>query len=232
MKVHSRDIFWWAAGITVAVALFAHAFTRAYTYTYEAINRKPSPSLSVVQKDDAASLAASPSFQARQASSYEGLPFEVQGIVVGAASLAFLYNTRTGMQGVYKANDTLDGYTITAIHDGYVIFEKDGIKRMAAVHNKPGAGADRQIIRKVDAGTVIIDKGLLLNNSYLVKDMLSTIKISTVIDSDSSALNGFRVDNVPRGSIVEEAGIRSGDIVYSVEGKKLTSVRDEWKMAT
>jgi type II secretory pathway component PulC len=35
---------------------------------------------------------------------------------------------------------------------------------------------------------------------------------------------------VPSGSLIEEVGIRNGDVILAVQGKRLQSMQDAWQM--
>jgi len=35
---------------------------------------------------------------------------------------------------------------------------------------------------------------------------------------------------VPAGSVIEEVGIKNGDVIYSVQGQKLQTIQDAWSM--
>ncbi len=61
-------------------------------------------------------------------------------------------------------------------------------------------------------------------------ELLAKIKILPMPSAVSNKLKGFRIDNVPPGSIVESAGIKNGDIIYSIEGQQLTSMREAWSI--
>ena len=61
-------------------------------------------------------------------------------------------------------------------------------------------------------------------------ELLSKIKILPSPDIDSDKLKGFSIDNIPSGSIIEKAGIKSGDIIHSVEGNVLESVPAAWRI--
>jgi len=65
---------------------------------------------------------------------------------------------------------------------------------------------------------------------FNAKQALGKVKIMPQADAGSNKLKGFKVDNVPSGSIIEEAGIKNGDIIYSVQGRQLTSMQDALEM--
>jgi len=70
----------------------------------------------------------------------------------------------------------------------------------------------------------------LVNQMLQAKESLSKIKLFPIPDPATARLGGFKVDNVPEGSLVEEVGIKNGDVIYSVQGQKLQSMQDAWAM--
>ena len=157
-------------------------------------------------------------------------PFELHGTIIGSKSLAFIYNTETGKNGIYHLNGEIDGYQITAIVPGKVLLEKNGkVSELGLAPHDANVSVNSQSEVYTDiSGTTVVTRMHLVKQIPKANELLSKLKILPIPQADSLKLRGFRVDNVPPGSIVDEVGIKSGDIVYSVEGKELHSTPDAW----
>ena len=81
-----------------------------------------------------------------------------------------------------------------------------------------------------ESGTMVISKFQMMAQMFKANEILSKIKIMPLADAVPNKLKGFRIDNVPPGSIIEEAGIKNGDIIYSVQGQRLQSMQDALAM--
>ena len=71
----------------------------------------------------------------------------------------------------------------------------------------------------------------LAEDGQKAKDLLAKVKILPQPDEAAvNRLKGFRIDNVPSGSVIEEAGIKNGDIICSIQGRQLSSLQEAWSM--
>jgi general secretion pathway protein C len=157
---------------------------------------------------------------------------ELLGTLIGNSSLAFIYNSDTKTQGLYRINDLIGDLKIVNIFPGKVLLEKDGASHelLLIAGSRNGVGDNRPVVATDDDGTMIISKLQILSQLMRANELLTKVKILPLPDVASNKLKGFRIDNVPPGSIIEEAGIRNGDIIYSVQGQKLQSMQDALQM--
>jgi type II secretory pathway component PulC len=161
------------------------------------------------------------------------IAIELWGTILGNPSAAFLFNPDTNQQGLFKLNDTMSGYRLVKITAGKVVLEKDNDAWeliLKANNRNRSAGGKAVVFSDPASGTIVVNKMQLMAQMLQAKDILGAIKIFPVPDPATSKLGGFRVDNVPAGSLIEEAGIKNGDVIYSVQGQKLETVQDAWSM--
>ncbi len=79
-------------------------------------------------------------------------------------------------------------------------------------------------------GTYIINKMELMGQMLKANELIAKVRVSPIPDGTTNRLSGFRIDNVPSGSLIEEVGIRNGDVILAVQGKRLQSMQDAWQM--
>lgn len=168
------------------------------------------------------------------------LPFELRGTIIGTStalsagspSLAFIYNSDTDKYAVYKLNDLIAGYKILNIRPAKVILGKSGATRelLLVGGNRKYAPDEEAVIFADAGGTKLISRAGIINLIPQANELLRKVKILPVSDNVSRKLLGFRLESIPSGSIIEEAGIKSGDIIHSVEGRPLQSVQDMMQM--
>jgi len=79
-------------------------------------------------------------------------------------------------------------------------------------------------------GTLIISKFQVVAEMMKANETLAKVKIQPLPDAETNKLRGFRIDNVPSGSIIEAAGIHDGDVICSVQGQQLQSMQDALRM--
>jgi len=148
-------------------------------------------------------------------------PLELRGTIIGEPSLAFIYNSNADTHKVYKLNDTIDEFKIVSIVPAKVILEKNGTTWELLLSGHMASPDNYQ--------AVVMSRHEMFNELPKVNELLSKIKILPAPRPESEKLNGFRIDDVPAGSIIEKAGIKSGDVIHSVQGNVLESTQDAWK---
>jgi type II secretion system protein C len=161
------------------------------------------------------------------------ITMELWGTILGSPSMAFLFNPDTNQQGLFKLNDKVNGYRLVKITSGKVVLEKDGDawELILTSNNRNRSASGKAVVFSDPAsGTIVVNKMQLMSQMLQAKDILGAIKLFPIPDPATSKLGGFRVDNVPAGSLIEEVGIKNGDVIYSVQGQKLQTVQDAWSM--
>jgi len=152
---------------------------------------------------------------------------ELLGTIIGAPSLAFIHNLKTDIQRLYKINDFIEDLKVIGIMRGKVLLlGKDMVWELllrAGSRQREKAGP---AIFQDTSGMMVVDRIEVIKQIPKANELLKKIRISQVSDIETHRSLGFRIDNVPAGSIIEEAGIKSGDIIQSVQDKEIQSMRD------
>ncbi|MCX5707738.1 MAG: PDZ domain-containing protein [Candidatus Omnitrophica bacterium] len=229
MKIKVKD-YLWMAGLGAAALLFLNIVFQASFHKY----RSAEIQLAEETAPREARVAALPSrtIFSGQELKKKSVQLELLGTIMGRNSTAFIYNPETQSSGLYKVNNVVDGFKVAEVLSGKVILEKDGSKHelfLSSRRVKP-IKENESFVAKDESGTMIISKFQMMAQMFKANEILSKIKIMPLADSAANKLKGFRVDNVPSGSIIEEAGIKSGDVIYSVQGQRLQSMQDALSM--
>ena len=150
------------------------------------------------------------------------------GTIIGKPSLAFISDLDSGKFQLYKKNDEVCGARIVSITAGRVVLDKDGSRQELLLENvTTGANKNKNlVIAAVLPNEMIVSRSGVINQLDRAKELLAKVKILPVPDNLSGKLKGFRIDNVPSGSIIEQAGVESGDLIFSVQGQRLESTQD------
>jgi type II secretion system protein C len=172
------------------------------------------------------------------------LPFELRGTIINSPAVAAIYNSETKTQRIYKVNDLIEEYKIVNIASGKVSLEKNGVmyellltgfNRGKTVRMAGDKGSEliltpsSQVVTTERDGTMAISKRGVIAQLPKANELLAKLKILPLAEASSNKLKGFRIDNVPSGSIVDEAGIKNGDIICSIQGQELQSMKDAWQ---
>jgi len=157
---------------------------------------------------------------------------ELLGTIVGDYPVAFIFNSKTGQRGLYRQNDKIEDVRVASIMAGKIMVEKNGVVQQLLLTSKSGLSQEgtEPVLYTDSSGTMVVNKLEMMAQFFNAKQALGKVKIMPQADAGSNKLKGFKVDNVPSGSIIEEAGIKNGDIIYSVQGRQLTSMQDALEM--
>jgi type II secretion system protein C len=231
MSIDKRDIGWMSV-VGMSVLSFLNIFVQISSRRTPIIN-KPAGFISEPGKDNKPLIL--PSVNINPAKEDKGgapLPFELRGTIAGNPSLAFIYNSDTDKYAVYKLNDFISGYKILSIRPARVILGKNGaLRELLLAGGRREYTQDEQPVIFADASDAkVISRSGFAGLIPQANGLLRKVRILPVADNVSHKLMGFRVDGVPEGSIIEGAGIKSGDIIHSVGGRRLESLQDAMRM--
>jgi type II secretion system protein C len=218
------------AGLGISVLLIANLLLQAGLRKHRDIEVQPAEEsqLQETSKPVSVSRVSFPD----DAKKAQFARLELLGTIMGKPSMAFIFNPQTRSSGLYKINDIVEELKIAQILPGKIILEKDGLTEelfLTSRKVKPVKETD-SFVAKDESGTMIISKLQMMAQMLKANEIMSKIKIMPLADAEPNKIKGFRIDNVPPGSIIEDAGIKSGDVIYSVQGQRLQSMGDALAM--
>ncbi|MBW7875256.1 MAG: hypothetical protein H3C47_04620 [Candidatus Cloacimonetes bacterium] len=187
------------------------------------------------------------------------LPLELTGtIVAGDRSVAFINNTRDRSSGAYiKGDEILPGIRVMSIELRKVILDNRGIRQELIEAGYSDALAKLLSGTILDSGTVaatadtpppppsnlpagqfeVTQQG---NSVYVTQNevkrqvqnlstLLSQVRVQPNIGPSGRA-DGFKVLHVNPRSFIESVGIRSGDVIKSINGEVVDSMQKGYEI--
>jgi type II secretion system protein C len=145
---------------------------------------------------------------------------QLLGTMIGEPSVAIIFDPDSRERGLYHLNDTVDSARIVCISAGKILLQHDDmvselfIDRSISL-NKPAAADD-----------ITVSKSFLRSAVARSNEVFAKVKIMPVADNGTSAIKGLRVDNIPSGSFIDQVGVKSGDLICSVQGHPVVSSFD------
>ena len=146
--------------------------------------------------------------------------------------MAFITNLDTGVTKNYKLNEIVMGARIIEIKPGRVMLVKNGLRKELLLRSNKELGIENEfpldeevVVTAASPGQMLVSRPGIIKQIEKANELLAKVRISPVPDEGAGKLRGFRIDNVPSGSIIEQAGIKSRDIVCSVASYKLESTQ-------
>ncbi len=136
---------------------------------------------------------------------------------------------------ILEKDQEFKGYTLTKLFKKYIIFEKDlneyklelpKNKDINYKIEKKTSRGNENIIVKND--TIQVKRNFL--NAY-VKDINKVWKDINIKDlRRNGKIEGFKIQKVSKNSVFEKLGLRKNDIIKSVNGSKIRSYSDAFKI--
>jgi general secretion pathway protein C len=120
----------------------------------------------------------------------------------------------------YKLQDKLaDGSRIIKISRAEVVLEKDG-KQEILILEGPKA---REPIVSVSSTHKVVNKNAALAKIGSLSNTLRLVEAKSHFNAEG--VPGFIVDGIPKSSILEQAGLKNGDLIRSVNGQELSTMQ-------
>ena len=148
---------------------------------------------------------------------------------------AVIENSRTREQHLYRVGDAVENARIAEIRRNYVVLDVNGRKEKLVIEEKlPGAAeriaGGKELPAPLAAAAVASDNRIRLERAEVesafnnLTQLMSEVKIRPYFKDGKPA--GFVVANIAPDSVVREMGIKSGDIVNSINGREIKTVDD------
>jgi type II secretion system protein C len=153
------------------------------------------------------------------------LNLELVGTAVGNAKdpIAFIKDLDTNKQGIYKTGSAVGPAKVIRIAKGIVDLDHNGKTMTIEVKNRKS----QYDITVSDAILSVNDNEIVVSRNELNKSTSSIFKLANKVKirpfRQSDKVLGMKVDNIDKGCIIEQVGLRNKDIVTSVNNQKIDS---------
>ncbi len=151
------------------------------------------------------------------------------GTILGLAPQAFISDLNSGKLNLYSLNDSINDAVITNIAAGRVVIEKDGL-RQELLLGDPEKADSASVIKNILPNVMMVSKSGVIDQMHTANELLQKVKILPVPSNPLNELWGFRIDNIPGDSMLDKAGLEDGDLVYSIQDKKIKSMKDVFQI--
>ncbi len=139
------------------------------------------------------------------------------GTAMGNPVVAYIEDLTKSRMSAYRVGDAISGAKILNIQRGEVTLGIDGQKGVLFLT----ASKEKAVTKISPTKMVISKKGVLSEIGGDINEAFKTAKILPHLDLTKGKFSGFKVDNIQKGSIAEDAGLQNGDIIKAVSGQQL-----------
>lgn len=136
-------------------------------------------------------------------------------------SLAFIKDTITGYEHMYKIGDRIKDAVIFDIALSEVILERDGSKEILRIASN---SSNSQDIITQDKDKTTIHKMPLVSRYKNLNSLLKEVSLRPAFSK--GRIQGVRITNFKDKSIIKEAGLKENDIVKRINNLKITNPKD------
>lgn len=120
----------------------------------------------------------------------------------------------------YKLEDKLtDGSRVIKISRAEVVLEKDGKKEVLVLEGP----RIKETIVSVSPTHKVVNKNAAMAKIGSLSNTLKLVEAKSRFNTDGQP--GFIVDGIPKSSILEQAGLKNGDLIRSVNGQELSTIQ-------
>lgn len=154
----------------------------------------------------------------------------LRGTITGPSEIARAIIEESNAQKLYRIGDTLKGATLIAIFRNKVIMDVNGQQKMLVVEeSKSGQGPASRIGRagrspRFPAGSSLANAGNVPEAMKNMDQLLGNARVVPYYRGGQPY--GFRVSDVAEGSKVYELGVRTGDIIKSINNVPIRTPQD------
>ncbi len=160
------------------------------------------------------------------------LKLKLWGTVTGDKDKAYavIEEQKGKKQNLYKVGDTIQTATVKIILREKVVLNVNGKDEILELEKKAGAykstisskKSNRSFSQNISIKRSQIDKAM-----KNVNDLIKQVRIRPHFSNGKA--DGLNLSGIGSGSIFSEMGLKSGDIITGVDGKKIESVDDALK---
>jgi len=136
---------------------------------------------------------------------------------------AFIIINDQGKTVFLDLNQTYKGYKLIKIFNNYVIFEKNAEKYILSFNNKQQTKKHNAKPKNKKIISEKISKKLIRkykNNFSKIWKEIGIVRIN----------KGYKITYVKKGGIFDKLGLKTGDIIIKINGKKITNDIQAWNL--
>lgn len=154
----------------------------------------------------------------------------LKGTITGPSEIARAIIEESNAQKLYRIGDTLKGATLIAIFRNKVIMDVNGQQKMLVVEEaKSGPGLASRTARtsrnpRFPVGNSVAGAGGVPDAMKNMDQLLGSARVVPYYRGGQPY--GFRVSDVAEGAKVYELGVRTGDIIKSINGVPIRTPQD------
>ncbi len=161
------------------------------------------------------------------------LKLKLWGTVTGdrGKTYAVIEEQKERKQNLYKVGDTIQNATVKIILREKVVLNVNGKDEILKLEKVTGAHKSIISSKKLPGS---FSQNIAIKHSRIekavnnVNDLMKQVRIRPHFSNGKP--NGFNLSGIRPGSIFSEMGLKSGDIITGVNGKKIESVDDALKL--
>lgn len=156
---------------------------------------------------------------------------ELKGTIAGPVDIARAIIEENRKQDIYRVSDTIKGARILAIYRNKIIMDVRGKEEMLIIEEAKSRAkslpARRTSTRSSTRASIPDISGGLSGIMQNLDEYIGKARIVPYFKGGKPY--GFRVSNVDKDSLIYELGVRSGDVVRSVNGTAIHTPEDAFK---
>ena len=162
------------------------------------------------------------------------LKLKLLGTVAGDEKHAYavILDQKKRQQNLYRVGDPIQTATVDEIRRGSVILKVGDGKEILTMDEDPGMAlskSDKRSPSESNAqsqsdGKITLERKDLNQSMRNINQLMSQIRIRPHFNRGRP--DGLSVNNIKRHSIFNKMGLRNGDIIQGVNGKKIKTVDD------
>ena len=153
----------------------------------------------------------------------------LRGTITGPKELERAIIEDNGKQDLYKLGETIKGATIVAIYRNKVIMNVGGQEQMLVVAEEARPGT-KTAARKISGGKYMPRGGISPGFADVMQHLDRYIGKARIVPYFKGGKPyGFRINNVAKNTQIYRLGVRSGDIIKSVNGMPIRTPEDAFK---
>lgn len=228
-REHSKDMLWIAI-LAIATLVFLNIFIQHQLHKGISHNIELNPSESRDVNDSTTLTIENKKMdlpkeynatKAVEVNSTLNLNLKLLG-TMSNPPMAIIYDLDSGRIKLSKLKEKILGAQVVSISRDKVILERSGKRQKLFLADQNSTAGDATDF----SGEIVVNRSNIRSQIGKANELLAKMEVFPVTDEFTQKLKGFRIDNVPSDSIIEDAGIKNGDILYSVQGQRIESTKD------